>query len=54
VHYWGVAMRDEVFGEEKAQLLDRCKSVEDAGVGFSLPIQPIDATHSSNFSAGEK
>ncbi|MEM9553059.1 MAG: amidohydrolase [Acidobacteriota bacterium] len=36
VYYWGVAMRDEVFGEEKAQLLDRCKSVEKAGVGFSL------------------
>jgi len=36
VHYWGVAMRDIVFGEEKAQLLDRCKSVEDAGIGFSL------------------
>ncbi|SMF15582.1 hypothetical protein SAMN02745866_01019 [Alteromonadaceae bacterium Bs31] len=36
VHYWGVAMRDEVFGEEKAQLLDRCRSVEQAGVGFSL------------------
>jgi predicted amidohydrolase YtcJ len=36
VHYWGVALRDEVFGEEKAQLLDRCRSVEEAGVGFSL------------------
>jgi predicted amidohydrolase YtcJ len=36
VHYWGVAMRDEVFGEEKAQLLDRCKSCEEAGVGFTL------------------
>ena len=36
VHYWGVAMRDEVFGEEKAQLLDRCKSLEDAGIGFTL------------------
>jgi predicted amidohydrolase YtcJ len=36
VHYWGVAMRDEVFGEEKAQLLDRCRSVEEAGIGFSL------------------
>lgn len=36
VHYWGVAMRDEVFGEEKAQLLDRCRSVEQAGVGFTL------------------
>ncbi len=36
VHYWGIAMRDDVFGEEKAQLLDRCKSAEDAGVGFTL------------------
>ena len=36
VHYWGVAMRDEVFGEQKAQLLDRCRAVEKAGVGFTL------------------
>jgi predicted amidohydrolase YtcJ len=36
VHYWGVAMRDHVFGEEKAKLLDRCKSLEKAGVGFTL------------------
>lgn len=36
VHYWGIAMRDDVFGEEKAQLLDRCRSVEEAGVGFTL------------------
>jgi predicted amidohydrolase YtcJ len=36
VHYWGVAMRDEVFGEEKAKLLDRCRSVEEAGVGFTV------------------
>ncbi|SDL67705.1 amidohydrolase [Aliiruegeria lutimaris] len=36
VHYWGIAMRDEVFGVEKAQLLDRCRSVEEAGVGFTL------------------
>ncbi|WP_245910681.1 amidohydrolase [Pelagimonas varians] len=36
VHYWGIAMRDEVFGEEKAQLLDRCRSVQQAGVGFTL------------------
>lgn len=36
VYYWGQAMRDEVFGEEKAQLLDRCRAVEQAGVGFSL------------------
>lgn len=36
VHYWGVAMRDEVFGEEKAKLLDRCRSCEEEGVGFTL------------------
>lgn len=36
VYYWGVAMRDEVFGEEKAQLLDRAKSAEDAGVRYTL------------------
>ncbi|MEP0941264.1 MAG: amidohydrolase [Rhizobiaceae bacterium] len=36
VHYWGIAMRDEVFGEDKAELLDRCRSVEKAGVGFTL------------------
>lgn len=36
VYYWGVAMRDKVFGEKKAQLLDRCKSCEDAGVRFSI------------------
>lgn len=36
VHYWGIAMRDTVFGEEKAQLLDRCRSAEEAGVGFTL------------------
>jgi predicted amidohydrolase YtcJ len=36
VHYWGVAMRDEVFGEEKVQLLDRCRSVQEAGISFTL------------------
>lgn len=36
VHYWGVAMRDEVFGEKKAKLLDRCRSLEKSGVGFTL------------------
>ena len=29
-------MRDEVFGEEKSWLLDRCNSLEQAGVGFTL------------------
>ncbi len=36
VYYWGIAMRDEVFGPEKVQLLDRCRSVEEAGIGFTL------------------
>ncbi|TPW29712.1 amidohydrolase [Martelella alba] len=36
VYYWGVAMRDLLFGAEKVQLLDRCKSVEDAGIGFTI------------------
>lgn len=36
VHYWGVAMRDDIFGEKKAKLLDRCKSLEKSGVGFTL------------------
>ena len=32
VHFWGLAMRDTVFGEAKAQLLDRCKACEEAGL----------------------
>ena len=36
VHFWGVAMRDEVFGEEKARKLDRCRSVEKAGIRYTL------------------
>ncbi|WP_176083197.1 amidohydrolase [Martelella sp. HB161492] len=36
VYYWGVAMRDLLFGAEKVQLLDRCKSVADAGIGFTI------------------
>jgi predicted amidohydrolase YtcJ len=36
VHFWGTAMRDTVFGEDKAKLLDRCKSVEEAGLKYSL------------------
>ena len=49
VHFWGVAMRDEVFGEEKAKLLDRAKTCEDAGVGFTLhsdfPVTDPDPLH---------
>lgn len=36
VHYWGVDFRDNIFGEDKAMLLDRCKSVEDAGLSYTL------------------
>lgn len=36
VHYWGVWMRDHVFGPERVRHLGRCRSVERAGVGFSL------------------
>jgi len=36
VHFWGVWMRDRVFGPERVNHLCRCRSVEDAGVGFTL------------------
>jgi len=36
VHYWGVAMRDEIFGPDKARLLDRCASLESAGVDYTI------------------
>jgi predicted amidohydrolase YtcJ len=36
VYYWGCAMRDHVFGEAKASLLDRCASAERAGVGYTV------------------
>lgn len=36
VYYWGAFMRDEVFGHEKVQLLDRCASVENSKVGYTL------------------
>jgi predicted amidohydrolase YtcJ len=36
VHYWGVWMRDHVFGPERVRHLGRCRSVERAGIGFSL------------------
>ncbi|WP_417686353.1 amidohydrolase [Roseibium sp.] len=49
VHFWGVAMRDDVFGEDKAKLLDRAKACEDAGVGFTLhsdfPVVDPDPLH---------
>jgi len=49
VHYWGHAMRDDVFGPEKVKLLDRCKSVEDAGITWSMhtdaPVSPLGSLH---------
>jgi predicted amidohydrolase YtcJ len=36
VYYWGVWMRDHVFGPERVRHLCRCRSVERAGIGFSL------------------
>jgi predicted amidohydrolase YtcJ len=45
VHYWGHVMRDEVFGPEKVQLLDRCASVEAAGLHYVVhsdaPVSPL-------------
>lgn len=36
VYYWGVAMRDQVFGQARVQRLVRARSVERAGIDFSL------------------
>lgn len=36
VHFWGVWMRDRVFGPGRVAHLGRCRSVEAAGIGFSL------------------
>lgn len=36
VHFWGVWMRDRVFGPERVRHLNRARSVETAGVGFTL------------------
>ncbi|MEI2300102.1 amidohydrolase [Ensifer sp. MJa1] len=35
-YYWGVWMRDSVFGPERVQQLVRCQSTENAGIGFTL------------------
>ena len=49
VHYWGHAMRDDVFGPEKVQLLDRCAAVEDAGIRWTIhsdsPVSPLGTLH---------
>jgi predicted amidohydrolase YtcJ len=49
VHYWGHAMRDDVFGPEKVTLLDRCAAVERAGIKWTIhsdaPVSPLGALH---------
>jgi predicted amidohydrolase YtcJ len=49
VHYWGHVMRDEVFGPEKVQLLDRCRAVEEAGLNWvshtDAPVSPLGSLH---------
>jgi predicted amidohydrolase YtcJ len=36
VYYWGEFMRDNVFGEEKLQLLDRAASLEKQNISYTL------------------
>ena len=49
VHYWGHVMRDQVFGPEKVELLDRCRAVEDAGLTYVIhtdaPVSPLGSLH---------
>jgi len=49
VYYWGHVMRDKVFGPEKVQLLDRCGSVEKAGITWTMhsdaPVSPLGDLH---------
>jgi predicted amidohydrolase YtcJ len=45
VYYWGHVMRDKVFGPKKVLLLDRCESVEKAGITWTIhsdaPVSPL-------------
>jgi hypothetical protein len=49
VHYWGHVMRDRVFGPEKVQLLDRCRSAEKLGLRWVMhtdaPVSPLGSLH---------
>ena len=49
VYYWGQTMRDNVFGPDKVQLLDRCASVEQAGLKWTMhsdaPVSQMDTLH---------
>ena len=49
VHYWGHVMRDQVFGPDKVQLLDRCRAVEEVGLNWVMhtdaPVSPLGSLH---------
>jgi predicted amidohydrolase YtcJ len=49
VYFWGQTMRDNVFGPEKVQLLDRSASVEQAGLRWSMhsdaPVSQMGTLH---------
>ncbi len=49
VHYWGQTMRDNIFGQDKVQLLDRCASVEKAGLKWTMhtdaPVSALGTLH---------
>jgi len=49
VHYWGHVMRDNVFGPQKVQLLDRCGAVDKAGLTWTMhtdaPVSPLGSLH---------
>jgi predicted amidohydrolase YtcJ len=49
VYFWGQTMRDNVFGPQKVQLLDRCASVEKAGLKWTMhsdaPVSQMNTLH---------
>ena len=49
VHYWGHVMRDDVFGPDKVQLLDRCRAVDEADLNWVIhtdaPVSPLGSLH---------
>ncbi len=54
VYYWGQAFRDEIFGPEKTQMLDRTASCSEAGVRWTIhsdemvtPIGPLRCIHNA-------
>lgn len=54
VHYWGQAFRDEIFGPEKADLLDRTASCSARGIRWTIhsddsvtPMDPMRCIHNA-------